>query len=406
MLRRVQDLKRLGRDLQLFVERSLLALMWRAGRRRGQLVDATVLIAPPGRGNIGDQALVEAFVENVSGVVVLLAESDDSFDVPHRYLGKLHVVAAPGLLYGDTRAHLRACKRLIDQGLASARHVAVVGADIMDGLYNPRASSRRFSIATCATQRSKTSRILGFSWGDRALGGATSSARRAARAGVSLLVRDPVSARRLREARVPGVTEVADMVFAAWTPDLVPGSGPGTPVAVVNVSGLIAKSDDLSMAYVRALRPLLHAGWRVHILPHVSRPGNDDVEQGDRLFETLKTSVSCAESQVSATPCLVTPSRVREIVRQSDLVITGRMHLAVMALSEGTAVVTLATQGKVEGLMRLFELSEYCIEPRHAGEQLPAAVSHAVASRSSLLSRINENRPRVKSLSMRNFEGL
>ena len=33
---------------------------------------------------------------------------------------------------------------------------------------------------------------------------------------------------------------------------------------------------------------------------------------------------------------------------------TGRMHLAVMALLAGTPPITVATQGKVEGLMRLF----------------------------------------------------
>ena len=40
------------------------------------------------------------------------------------------------------------------------------------------------------------------------------------------------------------------------------------------------------------------------------------------------------------------------------------MHLAIMSLSQGTPAITLATQGKVEGLVRLFDWPQLCIAPK------------------------------------------
>ncbi|MBM4497031.1 hypothetical protein GS426_20150 [Rhodococcus hoagii] len=52
-----------------------------------------------------------------------------------------------------------------------------------------------------------------------------------------------------------------------------------------------------------------------------------------------------------------------------------RMHLGILALSAGIAPVIFSTQGKVEGVMKLFGLRELVVEP---GPEMGAAVVAAV----------------------------
>ncbi|MBM4575768.1 hypothetical protein GS415_06610 [Rhodococcus hoagii] len=72
---------------------------------------------------------------------------------------------------------------------------------------------------------------------------------------------------------------------------------------------------------------------------------------------------------------LLRPKAVRALCSRSELVVTGRMHLGILALSAGIAPVIFSTQGKVEGVMKLFGLRELVVEP---GPENGAAVVAAV----------------------------
>lgn len=104
---------------------------------------------------------------------------------------------------------------------------------------------------------------------------------------------------------------------------------------------------------------------------------------------------------------LLAPAEVRELCGRACLVVSGRMHLAIIALSAGVPAITLATQGKVEGLMTMFDMRHLCIEPRSGfgGEVISAArmiLSEPVRWRQSIRSHLNDVRHR----SERNFAGL
>ncbi|KJL40332.1 colanic acid biosynthesis protein [Microbacterium trichothecenolyticum] len=318
-----------------------------------------VLIAPPGRGNIGDQALVEAFVEAVAGHVHVVVRSDADVLVPEHLEDRMTTVPLPALVYGTAIGRARDLRTLATL-LAGARSFSVIGADVMDGAYVERASVSRSLLARRAAELGYDSRIVGFSWNKAPSSGAKAALRAASDAGVALYLRDPYSADR---ARVDGlrVRDAADIVFTAGTRDddavarWIPDLEPDGRLALVNASGLVGAAVD---AYTETVALLRGHGYRVAIIPHVSRHGADDLPLCRTIAERFE-----GDDGVTLIPRLLSPGEVRGLGARADIAVTGRMHLAVMSLMAGTPAVTVATQGKVEGLMSLFGTPQLCVEP-------------------------------------------
>jgi len=362
---------------------------------------AHLLVAPPGGGNIGDQAMIEAFLENTAGPVTVLTRRADDVVVPAAHRDRTTVEALPGLVYGDGADH-RAAVRRFAALVALAASVSVVGADIMDGAYNARASARRGDLAGLARDAGVDARILGFSWNGRADAGARRALRRAAAAGTKLLLRDPVSVRRAQEDSLANVVPVADMVFSARTADTgerdrILGADPG-PYAVVNASGLVARSIDQATEYAAIVRMLLDEGMRVVLLPHVVRASADDAVACAAVAERV------ADPRVVLVDRVLSPAEVRGLCHDARLVVTGRMHLAIQAMWSHVPAVTLSTQGKVEGLMRLFGTDDLCLEPGAGlAERMVPLLRDLVADRETYAARIRDRLPAVRELSARNF---
>lgn len=338
----------------------------RPGRAAVDVPRAHVLVCPPGDGNIGDQAMVEAFLGATDGPVVLLVREHGDVVVPTPDRSRVEVVALPRLVYGGGVGHVRDAARLA-RLLGRARSVSVVGADLMDGGYGHRAAANLALVAALARRAGLPSRVLGFSWNGRAHPGARAALGRAADRGTRLMLRDPLSADRARRDGLAGVEEVLDTVFMA-ADDLDPTAADALlgaarpddpPLVVVNVSGLVGARVDQHADHVAVVDHLRARGARVVLLPHVRRPGGDDVAEVRRLAAAF-----AADAQVVAVDELLRPAQVRALADRSDAVLTGRMHLAVMALSRGVPAVCLSTQGKVDGLMAAFRSPGASVEPR------------------------------------------
>jgi len=362
-----------------------------------------VLIAPPGRGNIGDQALVEAFVESVDGTVSVVARSHEDFVVPDHLAGRMTVVALPALVYGTAVGRARDLRRLAGV-LATARSFSVIGADVMDGAYVERASVSRSLLARRAAEQGFDSRVVGFSWNAAPSAGARAALVDASAAGVALYLRDPRSAERARSDGL-AVRDSADIVFAAASRDdaapgrWVPALGGTEPLALVNGSGLVGA--DVA-AYGETVAMIRGRGYRVAIVPHVSRHGADDLP----LCRAIADEFAHDEG-VALIPRLLSPREIRGLGARADIVVTGRMHLAVMSLMAGTPAVTVATQGKVEGLMSLFGVSELCVQPGEGFERrLRLTVAATLDRLPGLRSTISARLPGVTGLAWANVEGL
>jgi polysaccharide pyruvyl transferase WcaK-like protein len=360
-----------------------------------------VLIAPPGAGNIGDQAMVEAFLASADRPTVVVTRGDADFTLPADLEGRARIQALPALFYGQGAEH-RADLRSLGALVSDAATVSIVGADIMDGVYVLRSSLRRSGIAAaCATAGVDTS-VLGFSWNAAAPRPALEALRAAGAAGTRLLLRDPSSAARVREAGVQGVIETADIVFTDDRLDDADAArilaGVSGPVALVNASGLIARKVDQVREYADVIAFLRGRGIHVVLLPHVLRSTADDLTACRAVYDAV------GNDGVTLVEEVLRPSTIRALGARAALTITGRMHLAIMSLSQGTPAITLATQGKVEGLVRLFDWPELCVTPEAGMARTIVEVAGAALDDSGSRTRIIAGADRARALARTNVD--
>ncbi|WP_326599937.1 polysaccharide pyruvyl transferase family protein [Rhodococcus sp. PD04] len=334
--------------------------------RRSQREFDVTIVAAPGAGNIGDQALLEACLDQAGdGRISILAGGAEALKIPARFQERVDVVSSRALLYSIGPKRFQGVRTLVRLAHRS-KHVWIIGADTMDGAYNPLASVSRFSVAWLASIAGAKSRVLGFSWNDRATRSSIVAAKFVQRRAL-LSVRDPISLRRIRGSGVHLATLCADIVFSRvgqhveeprltkWCDAQI---AEGRQIAVVNASGLISSSFDQIREYEYVVENLIEKRWSVVLLPHVSRPGNDDIE------ELSKVRVDrVREDQVFRVPELLSPDQVVSLAGRASVIITGRMHLAVLGILTGTYPITMSTQGKVEGLYEVLGAPHLVIEP-------------------------------------------
>ncbi|KRE25942.1 polysaccharide pyruvyl transferase family protein [Agromyces sp. Soil535] len=373
-------------------------------RRRSRPADGVphhVVLAPAGGGNIGDQALVEAFIENVSGNVTVICRRPGDYVLPDD--ARIRMLPLLSLVYGDLVGHLRdlgAFRRV----LRTATSFSVVGADVMDGGYGHRASTNRANLARRVAELGIDARILGFSWNASPHPQALAAVRDAARHGVTTVVRDPRSAARARADGIDPIVDGADIVFLARSVDDAAASEwadrVASPLALVNLSGLVPSDGDLE-PYVRVVEVLRSRGLGVLLVPHVSRPGADDLPLCGAVADNFAD-----DADVVLVDRLLSPAAIRGLAERARITVTGRMHLAVMSLMRGVPAVTVATQGKVEGLMDLVGTPGLCVSTDEIADSLARVAGDTADRADELSAAISGRLAAVSELARRNLDGL
>lgn len=316
----------------------------------------TVLIATAGGGNTGDQALLEAFLDNTHEFVWLVTEQAGRLTIPGHHRSRATEVPLPHLTSSIGPRRVRPSARLTS--LASrAKNCSVIGADVMDGGYDVNEALLRLRVLDLSRSVGASTSIMGFSWNGRADPRVERALARTARH-ATLFSRDPISADRLERAGIHNVVRTADMVFAldvSRTANSVPSS---EPYAIVNVSGLL-RPQSLLVDYLAVVGHLRQRGLAVVLLPHVVRGTDDDLAACREVAAHFAT-----DARVRVLPSNPEPLESYAYARGAALVFTARMHLAVLSLLSGTPAIAVSTQGKVEGMLRLFDLAHLTIEPR------------------------------------------
>ncbi len=339
----------------------LLALASGAGRRERR----TFLVPTTGDGNVGDQALFEAFVSLIDGDIAVVVASESAFQIPPDAADRVSRHVLPAFQNGTPLAHVRDVVRA-GRLVAGADAVAVIGADILDGGYGTHLASPRWAIATFAARRGLPTLVSSMSWNGRPAPGILPMARAAGAAGAVIGARDPASRDRMTAEDVAGVQLTADVVFTlertqepeqALADAFEAWRDPARPLVLLNVSALIARRPGLEDEYVRVVEALQDLGAQVALVPHVRRPGNCDIEAADAALP------AASQPGLFRVDRLLAPAEVAWFTAQASLVVTGRMHLSILALGQGTPAIVLATQGKVAGLMRSLDAPRWCVDP-------------------------------------------
>jgi polysaccharide pyruvyl transferase WcaK-like protein len=393
--------------------RAVLALEERALRRRiarlrpqADEAPGHVLLMAPGNGNIGDQALLESFVRGVDGPVTLVVRRPgDVADLPADRAEQVRVVALPDILYG---LPWKAVGAGVDFArlLRGALSFSVVGADIMDGVYWEAPSIRRFRLARLAAEQGIPSRVLGFSWSAHPTGLARAEMVRASRT-VELCVRDTVSAQRLHADGAERLTEVADLAFQIARAPLPDDLGTwvrarqeeGRGIVILNSNGLLEARTSTVEAYRDAIAR--HRELAFVALPHTSRGAPSDLELALALGRLVDD-----RRRLHVVHGLLTPGQVAELAAQATLVVSGRMHLTILATTVGTPALTIGYQGKVAGLYDALGTDTWIDVDANTPERLLALLDDALARGAELRAAVAEALPLLRDRSRRNLDGL
>lgn len=371
--------------------------------------DRHVLLTSTGVSNIGDQAMLESFISNVSGPIDLIMLSKSTYVLPDDPENRLRTVVLDSLVYGRGASRRTDLAQFVEL-LKSAKSFSAVGADIIDGGYQWRAPMMSWALATGAATAGIDSRVLGFSWGQEVAPIITEAATSAGAAGVKLFPRDPDSAARLRSSGVHPLRETVDTVFALRGEDassanferIVPALRERAQrFILMNISGLIAGRVDLTLDYLKIAAASASEGVKLVLIPHVDNRGGSDMAAVNRFSEALDREG--IEHEVVSE--LLRPLQVRKLAREAEAVVTGRMHLSILALSVGTPAIVLSTQGKVSGLMTRVGHPEWCVEP------VPGMSKDAIAALRGALSPVGREsltgKPaELAAVAKANFEGL
>lgn len=376
--------------------------------------DSIRLVLGAGLGNIGDDAMLDRLItHDQDPAVILIPEAHSVLDldkdpfVSHlRRNRNNRFLVLPGQPFLSMNPVVRFNAHRQFGALCSyADSFEIIGADTMDG-GNESQSLTRFDLLAVATSLGLRTRVYGFSW--RA-GVPSPIAKRMADTArtTQFVLRDPASAERIQDDGALDILQAADLVFGLQAteqpnPDLVRwvASTATTPVrfAIVNVSGLVSKSVDPVPEYGAVVDALHQAGLRVLFLPHVIREADSDLPAVRAVFDAYANQDDYLVEE------LLTPRQVAWITGRSEIVITGRMHLAILSIKEGRTPIVLSTAGKVRGMLQLFDLETLAVEPDPGfGQTLTEKVGVLLPNIERFRTRMKEQLPGVRVLSDRNF---
>jgi polysaccharide pyruvyl transferase WcaK-like protein len=387
----------------------------RNARRAGSVVQGSgieqrrhLLVAAPGGGSVGDQAMFEAFLDSVQGPVTVFVRTDaDLLQVPESERSRVLVKVLPHLLYGAPWRYLKSLREL-NHHIDGARSLSVIGADVMDGVYNPASSVRRFRVVELAATRGLDARVLGFSWNARPAPEALDAMRAASRK-AQLIARDPVSGARLRAGGAQFVEDSADLAFLAPAgtvpheiePWLEREVAAGRPLVVVNANYLLEKHFNQADVYSSLVSEMVEGGASVLLVPHDLRGPDSDLVIAKRIEARVDSPhVAVIDQQLL-------PGEVQAIASRVSFAITGRMHLAILCANVGTPAIALSYQGKIEGLYERLG-NPYFVEPEAStiSVDLRAAVDGLSESLSQTRETILDRLPSLRELALKNVDGL
>lgn len=364
-------------------------------------------------GSMGDMAML-------AGVVQSLLERNpgSSFTLvgTHRHrmalpgMGDIPVVAAWTGIPGTVA---------FDRAVRQHHALLVMGADILDGKYGAARVQRIVAYCNHSVRLGIPATMLGFSFNCQPRRPAVHALARL-HPEVTVNLRDQPSLERF--TRLVGIPArlCADSAFL-----IQPASGPEpgaeawitamrdagrAPVGVnLNAHALApAVAHSGVDALVRHIAgQLKQAGERnalaFMLIPHDLKPRSGDVAMLQSLELQLRRN---GFPHVRYNP-IDRPDTIKRIAGFLDLVITGRMHLAIASLGSGTPTLSITYQDKFEGLYQHFGLSlDHTIAPMQClGDELPARIDHAYAQRQCNRELIRARLPQVLALSSRNLAG-
>ena len=230
----------------------------------------------------------------------------------------------------------------------------LLGMDTVDGFYNKNEARIKIEIATAFAQSGGTSWIINFSWSNSHIDDSLLSALNHAReAGVKFVTRDSVSCGRLSALGINSKVcpdlgfLITEYDFAPKTENITSGQG-RKDYAVLAPSHTFGKIPRQIKAFTE-----LAISMRTQGLTPVMFASVTNIRKSDSLL-AHRINHKLTQLDQHKMPLVRDETALMVILQQSKLVITGRMHVAIFALTNLVPSYILEYQGKAAGLLRDF----------------------------------------------------
>ncbi|MBW4560983.1 MAG: polysaccharide pyruvyl transferase family protein [Mojavia pulchra JT2-VF2] len=387
---------------------------------------SSVLILPPAPpGSLGDEALLTATVEYFKmqgakriGIVTYESDSqwanisltdDETTSLNYHYLHEY--LSSPEALFHFAHA------------VSSYECFYCIGADVMDGYYSEKDTLQRLKFVSMANAMGVKAAVVSFSFNDKPIPNVIQSLQELP-SDIRLCSRDLISYQRLIHHLKRPVELGADLAFLL-NPDMdteivesisqwVCQQRANNRIVVgINanyklIDELEVKTlDQLIKTFVDTLIGLYSKNEKLSFLliPHDFRnigEKNSDVFLAEAILEVLPSEIRTHCTKVP-TPC--SAREIKAICRNLDIVLSGRMHLAIACLGQETPAACITYQGKFEGLYKHFELDGMTIEPQQALQpgNLVNFFMPLIEKRDDIRKHIRAKLPNIQKLAKANF---
>jgi colanic acid/amylovoran biosynthesis protein len=234
-----------------------------------------------------------------------------------------------------------------------------------------------------------------------------------------ILSRDLESIAQLK--RLPGGAALAELASFCWDVGFLVEPAAGQSVVIegldvekehsgllvgLNVSGLLHEGglrgqDEFKCreAYrqlcARMISSFVEQGARVVLIPHVH---GEYISKDTWICRQLYEEYSARwPGRVGFAKGRYTTAEIKPLLGRCDLVVAGRMHACIGALSMGTPAVGVAYSRKFKGVFESLGLGEWVIDPRTMGvEEMLETLGECLAKRAEIETRLADVMPKVK----------
>ena len=411
-------------SLLISIYGSILRLMRKVGLIK--VLDSSALILPPSApGSLGDEAMVVASVEylrkqgiNQIGLVAYHPRQQYSVTVEES------INLRDYFIFGSAQSFI---KKFIQFGYRVSRYERhyCLGADLMDGYYSDYATFKKVKLIELAAKAGLETAILGFSFNEKP----TSTAVKVLRGLPShtrLCARDPISQERLDTHLNRPIQLVADLAFllhpaqdsdkVSQVHEWISEQRKQDRIIVgINANNLLVKDSEnstpqfLIQAYVNHLQALFSENSKISFLliSHDFRKLKGMLNDDNLAQEILQALPSEMQPYSFRMPNPYTSSEVKAVVKELDIVLSGRMHLAIACLGQAVPIVCVTYQGKFEGLFKHFELEGMAITPdgilASESAEFTKRFLHLIEVRENTHKHIKEKLPAIQQLALANF---
>ncbi|MGE5384603.1 MAG: polysaccharide pyruvyl transferase family protein [Betaproteobacteria bacterium] len=376
-----------------------------------------IVVATPGTaGSLGDQALLQ-------GIWAGFARSEGA---------QLRQLLLPGFELIPTDPPGLPAKRVTNYSmfgdlkflwhLRNARLFCVPGADVMDGVYDRHQALAYLHMSDLAVRAGVRARLFGFSFSSRPSREVVERFKSLSPE-VVCCVRDPGSLARFERMTGRRGALVADLAFllepekrAAIALDLsrwitakhqvLAGTQERPIVIAINANALtgLEKQEVIVDVFVALIDKLAarHPNMGFLLIPHDFRSEGSDASVNPVIHARLEASIQSRTR-------LVTPPfdswDAKALVGECDLLVTGRMHLAVAALGMGVPVIGIDYNDKFTGLFSYFNIESLVVTAAeaYAAHGLETLVVQTLPRCDDIKRHLTARRDRVRQLSRRNF---